>query len=135
MTSLRARLLSLRQENSDSQKFVPEGDLQALFSKNVIQKCISNCGIKHYKRAEAISMIMDGAQKIFATLVLINQEAAITKFIQNDQFQHSRLDSKLPFSLPDLESMGFDWAQDFYETQWEFISPVFPDRATHRILD
>lgn len=127
--------MRLRQENFDTQKFVPEGDLQDLLSEDVIARSIRSCDIDFYKHAETIHTIKNGARKIFAILVLLNQEVAITKFIENDQLQCSQLDSKLPFPLSILESMEFDGAQDFYERQWEFVSPIFSDLATHRVLD
>lgn len=126
--------MRLRQENFDTQKFVPEGKLHDLLNEDVITKSIRSCGIEYYKHAETVDTIANGARKIFAILVLLNQEAAITKFIENDQLQCSQLDSKLPFPLSILESMDFDGAQDFYERQWEFVSPIFSDLTTHRVL-
>lgn len=80
---------------------------------------------------------MYGAKKILAILLLLRQQSSIIRFIERDQFQASKLDSKLPLSLPALEEYlpSHSVALEFYDLQWEFTYPGFSHTVLHRSLD
>jgi len=89
-----------------------------------------------YESNELIRIVCGGARKVLAILILIGHVEYIKQFIEADQFQPSRLDHRLPFELLWLENrLKRPRAKLFYETQWEFTSPVFSESVLRRKFD
>jgi len=141
MESLRDRLRQKRVENSDSRYFLPEADLLDTLSERAIVKAVEECNVDFYKRDEILQAIMKGGRRLFAILILIRRGELISDFLENDQLHdaHTQLDSKLHFEKDMLErilvnAQGPNDVAEFYETQWEVLSPIFRNGAAHRTL-
>ena len=81
------------------------------------------------------SMILKGGRKVFAILTMLDEQALITKFLDNDNFEWAKLDSTLPYAHSALELiMSRTRAWKFHKIQWEFIAPVFKRDMPHYIL-
>ena len=136
MPGLREKIQSLRLRNIDSKYFIPDGSLELVLTNEAVQEAVMECNLKEYRRSEIASSIVQGGRKTFAILIMIRQAPLILEFVEQDQFQESWLDSRLPLSLPALESiLSHTDAIDFDDKQWEFVSPVFSLSKGHRHLD
>lgn len=132
MASLRKALRALRIHNHDRNAFVPEGSLDALITPHSVQEVLEGCQIKAWDVASIQNIILEGAKKIFAILVLMKEEGEISRFIEFDDFQDQTLDSKLPISREKLKRIIPDNADQFFEEQWCFTAPVFAHHHIHR---
>ena len=127
--SLLSQIKRLRRNNKNFQArpFLPEFSLLKLMRKGSVYATLSESKIKDYKWQELAEEIVQRARKVFAILLLIGHGDAIDVMFKHDSLQKSSLDAKLPFSEPSLQIiLGDDTlAADFFEKQWEFITPVF----------
>lgn len=101
-------------------------------------QCLRERKIQEVDCEEVLSEIRDGAQKLFAILVLMQGHPVnlILNFMRRDQMLRTSLDSKLPFRIKDLRLILQDkpLASDFDRWQWEVLSPLFKPDRTHREL-
>jgi serine/threonine protein kinase len=132
MASLRKALRALRIHNHDRNAFVPEGSLDALITPHIVRKLLEECQIDAWNVESIQKIILEGAKKIFAVLVLMREEGEISRFIEFDDFQDQTLDSKLPISREKLKQIIPDNADQFFEEQWCFTAPVFAHHHIHR---
>jgi hypothetical protein len=115
--------------------FIPEQTLYELMTRTFVSDVCSSCGVPLHQIEEIIEVIMYGARKVFAVLILISEELSILRFIENDQFSKSRLDDKIPFSMDILNVIDQAIAPVFLRQQWELSAPSFPGAISHRVLD
>ncbi|KAF2474368.1 kinase-like protein [Lindgomyces ingoldianus] len=129
---LESRIKSLRRENADYRWFIPELLLREALSEDVVRKALLDVGAKPYHLDEIVKHVLTSGIKIFAVLVLTNQAAMTSKFIEEGEFQ----DHRLPFNLNTLDKqLSLPAAKDFYERQWEFTAPTFYRGTIHRLLN
>lgn len=137
MTGLRGEIQAKRRQTSDPRcSFVPEGALDDVITTENIRLTLRDSNAPRDREVECIRWIEQGGKKTFAILVLIQRARNIVKFIEREQLQSDSLDSKLPYgSKADVEKFLLKSdAEDFFERQWEFVSPIFRHKACHRSL-
>ena len=136
MASLRDEIQALRCLSADHRSyFVPAGALNDLLKTEKIKSAFRNSKIHPDMENEAVKKIEHGGRRTFAILITIYKPNRINDFIERDELQRSSIDSKLPFSLTDLQVfLPPTEAVDFFDKQWEFTAPVFSRRAGHRVL-
>ena len=135
MDAIRRQIRALRCRNNDGKWFIPEGSLVSALPRENIQNSIQyHCEVEPYAVREMTEVIETSARKIFAILVLIREEKKITAFLEHHlQSDSQTLDSRLPFSKPELETvLATDVAGEFEEQQWDLIAPIFSHRLLHR---
>ncbi len=137
MAHLREAIISLRMKNFESRNFVVYELLCDLMDHDFVKLAIESCKIPVYRRHEVVQIVLYGARKTLAILILLNEQSSIISFIERDQFQASKLDSKLPLTLQTLEEQlpSSSIASEFYDLQWEFTYPGFSHTVLHRSLD
>lgn len=113
--------------NCDTRHFVPELSLYGLVQETSIRSTIAILKIERYYLEELVREITQRARKVFAVLLLIDHGELITVMFKHDSLQNSSLDDELPFEEPWLKKILGDTspAFEFYERQWEFITPIF----------
>lgn len=133
---LRNQIRSLRRNCATPEgSFIPQRLLYRLLTRAIISVALRQAGISALQIDDLAIKIYKGGQKVFAILVLLKgEESKIANFITHDQFAQSQLDFKLPFSLELLNTIIPDIADEFFETQWEFVAPVFSRGVIHREL-
>ncbi|MCJ1393796.1 hypothetical protein MMC18_006672 [Xylographa bjoerkii] len=136
MHSLRDTLVGIQVKNFESRWYVPGKELNKVLSRTAVEAATISCGIEVHKRTEVVDLILKGAKKIFAVLVLIGNESSIVDFIENDSLQDQRLDSRLPFRRAELdEVLDENIAMAFHRTQWTVSAPIFRRDTSHRVLN
>jgi hypothetical protein len=136
MEPLDDQIIGLQVRNIEMASFVPAGALEQLLTDDVVRATIRRSTIDASKREETINIVISGAHKIFAILILQGKQYLIQKFIEQDQFQKGPLDGKLPISEPVLqEVLGKAAGTRFWSNQWMFIAPVFRYDLSHRKLE
>jgi len=132
INNLKSRLKDLRRENADHRWFIPQLALCEALSEDAIWKALHDTRTKSYQLDEMVKHILTNGMKIFAVLVLTDQAALTSKFIEQGEF----LDQRLPFSLDILgKQLSLPSAKDFYERQWELTAPTFYRGTIHKSLD
>ena len=135
--TLQERIESLRCANAEGRYFVPAGALEKVLTIDAVQFAVRECGIAlyEYHQQHITSMILKGGRKVFAILTMLDEQTLISKFLQNDKFEWTKLDSNLPYAHSALELiMSRTRAWKFHEIQWEFIAPVFKRGMPHYTL-
>jgi hypothetical protein len=143
-------VLRLKNKNYEGRNFVPEADLRALMTVDLIRASLKSLQIPLHEHGELADTIGNGACKCYAILLLIRRGAAIRDFIKCDSLQRTRLDDRLPYS-PDLLHKIFDENSKsvsdesvsgesvsvgkFLEKQWDFAIPSFSKSLLPRRLD
>ena len=138
MESLRDEIGALRVRNPESRYFIPYQQYHDFMTKDRVRKGLLESNISTYHLLETTEFIVEGARQIFGILILLRRTSYIAKFIESDQFQGRlpNIDQKLPFRRELLEEiLPAALAAEFYEKQWEFVSPVFTRRMLPRTLD
>ena len=127
--SLLFQIKRLRRNNKNfrARLFLPELSLHKLMQKESVCTALAELKIEHYRREELAREIVQRARKVFAILLLIGHGEAIEVMFKHDSLQQLSVDAKLPFSERSLQILlGNDsLAGDFFERQWELITPVF----------
>ena len=133
---LQRQLNRIRLDNANFKKFIPESELRGAMDREVIMSIVKGVPPSH-RAEERVTSIIEGAQKVFGILVLINRTAYIDNFIWKDQFQTRYIDHLLPFRRGQLrERINEDDVADlFFERQWEFCAPIFSGRIIPRALE
>jgi hypothetical protein len=111
---LRRDILSAKEENSDHISFISLESLEELFTPQTVEACLKRRGIR--LPSEAIKTIVSKARKLFAILVLTEQEHHILYLLGNG-FNDDR------FPIPEAGVPEFENPQqreEFYRTQWRF---------------
>ena len=136
MDRLQESILMLRVENSLGQDFIPETKLLELLTEDTVRATCKNL-TNTFGSKDIADVVFSKGRKVFAILVLINHLDLIERFIQNDHFQTSPLDHKLPFSIEHLERTlsNKHRAAFFYKQQWEFCAAFFSNSGIPRCLD
>ena len=122
-------------------RFIPDSRLFEILEdeEDNLEQCLREGQIPEVERDEVLMLIRDGAQKLFATLVLMQYHPVrlILNFMRKDQMLQTSLDGRLPFSLDDLNRILQDknLAHEFDRGQWEVLSPLFSPDRSHRELE
>jgi serine/threonine protein kinase len=132
MTTLRALIRNQRVKNDDGHWFIPNGNLDSCLTPTAVYNCLQDCGIDAWNLDEVTTVVIQGAKKVFAVLLLIRHEKDIVRFVEYDGFQNQSLDSRVPLSLDVLRRIFRDAAEEFYEEQWLVTAPIFTKHLTHR---
>ncbi len=124
-------------KNFQARHFLPELSLNRLMQKKAVGVTLEKLGVKPYHLNELAEEIVQRARKVFAILLLVGQGEAIEVMFKHDSLQKSSLDAKLPFTEDSLENIFSDGslASDFFERQWEFITPVFFRTLLPRVFE
>ena len=133
---LQLQLNRIRVGNANSQKFVPENELRAVMVRDLIMPIVKGI-LPSHRAEERVTSIIEGAQKVFGILVLIDKTAYIDNFIWKDRFQPRHIDHLLPFGSDQLRAIinEDDVTDLFLEKQWEFCAPIFSGRIIPRTLE
>ncbi|KAF2809499.1 kinase-like protein [Mytilinidion resinicola] len=125
-------LLSQVDGDSDEREFIPRQALFELLTPENVRKEIDNVpAISFYHKDKVVDWVVTKGRKVFAILVLLkNEQRWLLSFIEHDQF--AQMDERLPFPLTFLQSTVPDIAKEFYNRQWEFVSPVLSRNVMHR---
>ncbi|KAK6523676.1 hypothetical protein TWF281_001651 [Arthrobotrys megalospora] len=116
----------------DDRKFMPFQLLQRVLTPERIGAEVDSIGdIEFFLKTSVTTWIQSHGRRIFAILTLLREGHFITKFM-GQAFQGTRFDEKLPFSKEELEAFIPDIAPQFYQRQWEFVSPVWSKNVVHR---
>ena len=144
MEGLRKSILTAQNKNKNiyRQCFGSEDDLRDILTKEAVRKALceteitKDCKLEPFHIDHVIDVIVHGAHRIFAILVIIRHIKSILLFIEGDKYQGSKLDHKLPFEKEQLQAIFLDstTADEFYERQWHFTAPIFCDSIVTRIL-
>lgn len=137
MTPLWKQIEQLRPESAGQNlEFIPSKLLYSLLTTEVVSGAVDNCdSIPPYRRNETVERIIKGGRRLFAILVLLKgKEGLIVNFIEHDQFQRSSLDLRLPLPINILENTVPEIASNFYDMQWQLLSPIFSKNTIHRSL-
>jgi hypothetical protein len=119
-------------------KFIPEGQLYAILTPEIIENCIQESKIEPDLWEDCIRAVLLGGRRILAILVLIERVHFLGNFVEIDgSHQDLHLDSRLPLPLYRLISLleSDSKADDFYRRQWEMLAPIFDGRSIHRKYD
>lgn len=102
----------------------------------VLRDCLKSSKVPLHRVDEILPLVRQGGCRTFAILVTIRMLHHLMRFIESDELQRVRLDSRLPYTLSNLESILHckDDANEFFEQQGELRAPVFRRRAGHRSL-
>lgn len=108
--------------------------------EDIIQDTLKQLKVEPYHRDELARKIFQGACKTLAILLLVGHGEAITKAFKHDSLQRSCPDDKLPMTRAQLSEMYSDdsstlLADEFFEKQWEFTTPIFCPTLLPRNLE
>lgn len=139
MEELKDAIDQLREENSEYRSFVPQGPLYQLLVRDKIEnicKTIPSAS-QLMVQDDVIKIIVSGARRIFAILVVCDHPEHIIDFIKAlDQFQLSGLDHRLPFDIGTLRRiLPNTRAEKFHKVQWEFSTPYLSTTGIPRCLE
>ena len=137
MDVLRKQILRLRYPTAEPRhSFVPIGALSSVLNTEVLRDCLKSSKAPLHRVDEIITLVRQGGCRTFAILIMIRMLHHLMRFVESDELQRVHLDSRLPYTLSNLESILLckDDADEFFEQQWEFTAPVFRRRAGHRSL-
>jgi hypothetical protein len=132
---LRSRIWSLRVQNSDGRHFVPQGEVNPIFTPDNVYAALKESGVEQHDLATSTDVVLSRAQRVFAILITIYEAKFVLSFIANEQLQGNSLDLALPYRKEALGFLHSETAQRFYEAQWEFAAPVLSRYFQHRYLD
>ena len=137
MNNIRSDILLLQICNFESRHFVPYKSLCNLMNRDVVAEVIRSCDFPVFRKPEIVEIVMRGARRILAVLIILRQENRFLRFIATDHFRTIDLDCKLPLPLTDLSKIleMAVVAKEFYDLQWTFVPPEFTYSAIHRSLD
>jgi hypothetical protein len=136
MDSVEDRIVELQTRNFESAAFMPAGELENLLTENVVRDILSASSVEIWNQEEITRVVISGARRIFAILVLQSKVHLFIKFIRRDQLHSGELDAKLPIEESLLESLlGKAAGRLFWTSQWTFIAPIFRHDLSHRKLD
>lgn len=141
MESLRYAILKVKDKHQNvySQCFVPDFELRDILTRDAIHEALrdrESSKLEPYYIEPAVDVILRGARRIFAILVIHQQTQCIRQFIEDDKYQEEGLDHGLPFDREKLDTMfrNQSIAHLFYQEQWHFAVPVFSDSIFTRVL-
>ncbi|RSM01319.1 hypothetical protein CEP52_008626 [Fusarium oligoseptatum] len=120
--------------NLDDNDFVPYSWLADLFTLEKIQQVLDDGATEDYERQDVAKRVQKSGIVTFATLVMIGQPGLIRHFFAQDLgVRNSGPDSKLPLEKKKLEEEFPDYGAKFWEAQYMFSVPTFPQGIPHRI--
>jgi hypothetical protein len=138
--SLRSKILRLSVKSLDGRNFFPEKDVAAL-PEDDLRLAVRSSIEEVYRRDEAVQLVLRGGRKVFALLIILNEESMLVNFLETDTALSKSLDSRLPLTESALLSLfansahGDVIAKEFFDRQWEFIAPLFRLDISHRFFD
>lgn len=130
-TALRGKIQELRRQNAYNQLYIPEQQLFLIITHEVVHAEFKRIQISPYLLEELTRTIMVGARKVFAILVLIEEVRLVRDLINRDKFQ----DYCLPLQPQDLKDWDAAVTINFYDTQWQFLSPCFTQSMISRSIN
>ncbi|KAK6513882.1 hypothetical protein TWF506_008313 [Arthrobotrys conoides] len=120
----------------EERKFMPFQLFRRVFTPERIDAVvhgIKEADMEFFQKNDVSTWVQLHARRVFAILILLGgKEHLITKFMNRD-FQ-GKYDEKLPLSKKDLDMIVPEIAAEFYEKQWEFVSPIWSKNVVHREL-
>jgi len=139
LEQLQEAVRALVKTNIDGQDFVPYSWLVDLFTREEenIVLVLDGGAIEDYERRFMAKRVLKGGVVTFATLVMMGQPDLIRRFFDRDAGVAGGTDPDrdLPFKRSWLDENLTDYAQPFWETQYMFHVPTFPQGMPHRIHD
>ncbi|KAH7092038.1 kinase-like domain-containing protein [Paraphoma chrysanthemicola] len=136
MDSLGDRIIELQTRNAECAAFMPAGELEKVLTEKVVRDILNASSVEIWNQEEITRVVISGARRIFAILVLQDHVHFFIKFLRQDQLHSGELDAKLPFQESLLESLlGKAAGRRFWTSQWTFIAPIFRHDLSHRKLD
>ncbi|KAJ6258749.1 Serine/threonine-protein kinase [Drechslerella dactyloides] len=129
----------------DDGYFIEFASLDRLLTDDVVSTALENTSIESFRREGIKKVILAGGKQTFAILISIERPELIYDCIEHHDTGKDRLDSKLPLSFTDIDSIfgakaknaegePEEWAKKLEEGQYEYIPPSFQRGATHRVL-
>ena len=135
MEALVLKIRAIRQRNFEGRGCVPTEALYQQLPESTIRQTLENSDINVVDLDETSQVVFQGARKIFAILVMLDEPCLILNFIASDQYQaSSTLDHKLPLSEATLRTIVPRLAERFYELQWEYLIPALNRSTVNRSL-
>lgn len=131
MNQLKSEIKHLRRQNASHRYYIPESSFFKLITEEVIRRSLATS--PSYQRDEIVQRVLDRGRKIFGILALIDCTAELSKFIDVDQLQDTRLPFKKETLIQDVHLSSAE-AEDFFERQWELTAPTFYRGTLHRCL-
>ncbi|RMJ08918.1 hypothetical protein CDV36_011443 [Fusarium kuroshium] len=120
--------------NVDGNDFVPYPWLADLFTLDKIQLVLDDGATEDYERQDVAKRVQKSGIVTFATLVMIGQPGLVRHFFAQDLgVKNSGPDSKLPLEKKKLEEEFPKYGAKFWEAQYMFSVPTFPQGIPHRI--
>lgn len=139
MEELKDAIDQLRVENSEYRSFIPQGPLCQLLARDKIENISRTIpsASQQMVQEDVITVVVSGARRIFAILIVCNHPEHIIDFIKAlDQFQPSGLDHRLPFHIDTLRRiLPNTRAEKFHKVQWEFSTPHLSTTGIPRCLE
>ncbi|RSL60680.1 hypothetical protein CEP53_005381 [Fusarium sp. AF-6] len=99
-----------------------------------IQQVLDDGATEDYERQDVSKRVQKNGIVTLATLVMIGQPGLIRHFFAHDLgVKNSGPDSKLPLEKKKLEEEFSEYGAKFWEAQYMFSVPTFPQGIPHRI--
>lgn len=135
MEPLEREIYGLRRKNKETRPFVPHAALLKVLTKDRVREVL-NTVMPAHSVDEAFHRIFPRGVLVLAILFQTQKVRLVSRFIEHNQLRSVQLDCRLPFSKETLRQFMEEYsAERFYETQWEFIAPVFSPFIIPRQLD
>lgn len=143
MAELRDKIEKIRFNicNTEKRYFIPETTLFDVVTESAVKQSLRSLQIPLHEINDVTTVIVQGARKCFAILLLIGRGEAITSFIKHDSLQRQSFpDYLLPYTTEQLQQR-FEEKDDtvvvssFLEKQWEFAIPIMQRLTVFRKLD
>jgi hypothetical protein len=134
--SLRERLESLQVVAASNRCYIPDGSLESVLTRSVIEEIIANNEPRFLNPLQIqkyVQIVLDDAFKIAAILILLGKEHLLVR-----NFIHKQLfDRRLPLSDAELDSTDEtrSFAKQFSVRQYIMLAPHFQVGAIYRALD
>jgi hypothetical protein len=133
LEQLRKLILSQKKEavSQRPRLFLPENSLDQILQQANILETLRDPSfhVRHHKLENTVDFVSKDGRKIFAILIELGLEHALTRFIE-----HEILDSALPLSEQELEPILESHSGRFIQCQWDYLAHRFSKRAYHRKL-
>lgn len=134
ISQLQSQLWRIKARNNDNVHFVPQESLANVFNKDNVRAALQEAELEPHRLATTTKIILQQAQRIFATLLDIRSADKILRFIEVDHLQTRKLDDILPMRDKSLDFLDDETAERFYEAQWRYCVPIFSPNFQHREL-
>ncbi|KAF1963918.1 hypothetical protein BU23DRAFT_576086 [Bimuria novae-zelandiae CBS 107.79] len=130
------KILRLPVAEKETKHFLPRNQLLSALTPEAIKPALQEEKLEPWQDLSSIAeKVHKSARRTFAILVALRLKATeILRFLEYDRLQTSAIDHRLPYSIEDLKKYVPDFAQEFFEKQWEYCAPVFFKETDHHFL-